>query len=103
MNGSSKIACTLSDGELNERVNFISQEVLSGISATVELEDGIELQFPGDESWLHKLTALIAAERKCCTFLHFEMSLLPNHGPILLRLRGESEAKEFLTLFQQVK
>lgn len=96
MNDGSAIACTLSETALDAQVNFISQEVLSGVSAIVELEDGYELQFPGDERWIRKLTDLIVAERECCTFFQIEMILLPNRGAILLRLRGENGIKEQL-------
>lgn len=96
MNEPRTIACTLSEPRLKERVNFISEEILSGASAMVELEDGYEMQFPSDEIWLRKLTDLIAAERKCCTFFQFELILLPNHGPISLRLRGDDGVKEYL-------
>lgn len=87
--------CTLPEAELGERVGFITQEILSGVSATVELEDGVELHFPGDEIWLRKVTDLIAAERKCCTFLRFELIALPQHGSLLLRIRGDG-VKDFL-------
>lgn len=96
MNDISPIACTLSETARNEQVNFISQEILSGVSATVELEDGYELQFPGDERWIRTLTDLIIAERKCCTFFRFELIFLPNHGSLLLRMRGEKGIKKQL-------
>lgn len=96
MKNSSPIACTLSATALTEQANFISQEILSGVSTTVELEDGYELHFPGDERWIRKLTDLIIAERKCCTSFRFETIFLPNHGSILLRVRGKNGIKEQL-------
>jgi len=97
MDNTTTIACTLSETQLDERINFISQEILSGASTTVELEDDYELTVPGDEVCLRKLTDFIALERNCCsTVFRFEMTFLPNHGPILLRIRGNGGIKQQL-------
>lgn len=89
--------CTLPETQLDTRIDMISREVLSGVSATAELEDGYELTFPGDEVWLRKLTDFIAFERNCCsTVFRFELIFLPDHGPILLRILGDDGVKEQL-------
>jgi hypothetical protein len=39
----------------------------------------------------------IDAERQCCRFLHFGVTVEPDGGPITLELSGPSGTREFLS------
>jgi len=39
---------------------------------------------------------LIVAERECCPFLTFELAVLPNKGPLMVRVIGPRGAREFV-------
>jgi len=92
----STIACTLSDpNEIEERRRAI-EEVFAGIRERKELADGYEFVFAGDEAWAARLMEFVAAERKCCPFLQFELAFEQDSGPIHLRLRGGAGVKEFV-------
>lgn len=91
----SAIACNLSGAEWATR----QQEIVSIFEESQqvnELPDGYALSYPGDDAWATKLFEFIAAERRCCPFLTFELVFESNEGSIWLRLRG-AEVKE---LFQ---
>jgi len=42
------------------------------------------------------LLEFIAAERRCCPFLSFEIAFEPHAGPLWLRMRGSPRVKAFI-------
>jgi len=50
----------------------------------------------GDIKSIALVTELIMAERECCPFLKFELSLEPGMGPVSVRMTGPAGTKEFL-------
>ena len=90
------IACLLSERDYAIR----SEELASGLFAAVEevgeLEDGYGYRFAGDGSQLEPLLEFIAAERRCCPFLTFEIAFEPHGGPLWLRMRGSPRVKAFI-------
>src|SRR5918997_530838 len=90
------IACLLSEREYAIR----SEELASGIFAAVEdiaeLPDGYGYRFSGDGNQLEQLLEFIAAERRCCPFLTFEIVFEPHGGPLWLRMRGSPRVKAFI-------
>jgi hypothetical protein len=59
-----------------------------------ELPDGFAFRFPADE--YQAVTEFVARERLCCPFLAFTLELLPDQGPLVLRLTGAEGVKEFI-------
>ena len=45
---------------------------------------------------LQLAAAFVAAERRCCPFLTFEIAFEPHGGPVWLRLRGSPRIKQFV-------
>ena len=90
------IACLLSERDYAIR----SEELAGGLFATVEaideLPDGYAYRFAGAESPLESLLEFIAAERRCCPFLTFEIAFEPHGGPLWLRMRGSPRVKAFI-------
>jgi hypothetical protein len=76
------------------------EELAGGLFAAVEevaeLPDGYAYRFPSDGGQLEPLLEFIAAERRCCPFLAFELAFAPHGGPLWLRLRGSPQAKAFI-------
>ena len=90
------IACSLSTAELRGReAKFLAQFRCVGIEIE-ELAEGYAFRLPGDGKWIGLIAELIVAERECCPFLAFEVSALPNMGPVIVRLTGPASTKEFL-------
>jgi hypothetical protein len=92
------IACSLSNAELRKREASLFALFKSAVIATEELSDGYLFQLPGDSRSLTAVTELIAAERECCRFLAFELTMPPNLGPMTLRVTGPPGAKVFLSI-----
>jgi hypothetical protein len=90
------IGCLLSERDYAIR----SEELASGLFATideiVELPDGYAYRFAGGDRALESLIEFIAAERRCCPFLGFEIAFEPHGGPMWLRMRGSPRVKAFI-------
>jgi hypothetical protein len=90
------IACVLTSAELREREATLLAQFRAAIVKTEELQDGYALHIPGGGDSIRQVAELIVAERECCPFLVFEVSALPNMGPVTVRIMGPDGTKEFV-------
>src|SRR5712692_6881386 len=90
------VACCLSDAELRKRVAKLLTQFESAVIATEELPDGYVFRVPGDKKWMRVVWEAIVAERECCPFLTFELTVQPNMGPVSVRVTGPAGTKDFL-------
>lgn len=65
--------------------------------ASEPLPNGVRLQFDASSEVLQAIVSTIDAERQCCRFLRFELTLEPDGGPIRLTLTGPAGTAEFLS------
>jgi hypothetical protein len=90
------ILCTLTPQTLATR----RAELLSGLvrraEAVEDLADGYRLRFAPSDETLAAIASTIAAERLCCRFLRFEMTVEPDGGPLFLSVRAPEGARDFL-------
>jgi hypothetical protein len=91
------IVCSLTSAELGEREATLLAQFRAAIIKTEELQDGYAFHVPGDGERIRQVAELIVAERECCPFLVFEVSALPNMGPVTVRVSGPAGTKEFLS------
>jgi hypothetical protein len=91
-----RVACCLSDAELRKRVATLVARFESAVLATEELPDGYVFRVPGDKKWMAVVWEAIVAERECCPFLTFELTVQPNMGPVSVRVTGPAGTKDFL-------
>jgi len=91
-----RISCCLSDSELHKRMAMVLARFVSAVIATEELPDGYVFRVPGDKKWMAAVWEAIAAERECCPFLTFELTALPNRGPVTVCVTGPAGTKDFL-------
>jgi hypothetical protein len=96
MSSDTPIACRLSDSEFRKREATLLTEFKSAVMTTEELHDGYVFRVSGDAKSLAVVTELIAAERECCPFLTFELTVPSSMGPLVVGVRGPSGAKDFL-------
>ncbi len=68
------------------------------VTAREALDNGLRLRFAasGDET-LPVIARAIDAERRYCRFLHFQVTVHPDEGPIVLELTGPTGTREFLS------
>src|SRR5688500_17293084 len=59
--------------------------------------DGYMLTFAPSTEALHAIATVIEAERHCCRWLRFDLTVNPDNGTMILALSGPDGAREFLT------
>ena len=90
------VACCLSDAELRKREATLLADFKAALTGWQELNDGYAFFLPGNSEWIVLVAELIVAERECCPFLKFELSMEPGMGPVSIRMTGPAGTKEFL-------
>ena len=79
------VACRLPARELAVRRRVVADEIFRGALRADELEDGYVFTFVGDEEKTAELAQFIAAERRCCPFLTFELLFEPEGAQAMIR------------------
>jgi hypothetical protein len=90
------IACLLTEREAAIRGEELAGGLFTAVEEVAEIPDGYGYRFPSEGSQLEPLLEFIAAERRCCPFLTFELAFEPYGGPLWLRLRGSPPVKAFI-------
>ena len=96
--------CRLTSAELRERVGEVEAELLTGVVAVDEADNGYRFWFEATEDRLLALARFVHFESVCCPFLSFEMALAGTtvsasaEEPrfVSLRLSGPMGTREFL-------
>lgn len=93
---SEPIACSLDPAALRARREGLLPGI-AGQARRIELIDGgVRLQF-ADAALLTAIASMIDAERQCCRFLAFALTVTPAGGPMSLDITGPAGTQEFLT------
>jgi hypothetical protein len=76
------------------------QNLLSALASRADrrgaLPDGYRLQFAAHGDVLSAIAEAVDAERQCCRFVRFTVTVEPDDGPISLDLTGPAGTQEFL-------
>ena len=91
------VACTLSPAAVSARREGLLSELLRRANSHEETEDGYRLHFAADDDALFTIARAVNAERQCCRFLRFRVTVEPDGGPMSLELTGPAGTREFLT------
>lgn len=91
------IACTLNPAALKARTEGLLVDLVGRADQRLELTDGHRLRFAASEETLVAIARTVDAERQCCSFLRFTITVEPDEGPITLDLTGPSGTREFLS------
>ncbi len=90
------IACTLSPAALNARKANLLNVLLRRANERRELPDGYRLRFAPEGDVLSVIAQAVDAERQCCRFLRFTVTVEPDDGQISVDLTGPAGTREFL-------
>ena len=90
------VACTLSPAALKARKENLLKALLDRANQRWELPDGYRLRFVAEGDMLSAIARTVDAERQCCRFLRFTVTVEPDDGPISLDLTGPAGTREFL-------
>ena len=90
------IACTLSPDALRVRRDGLLADLLRRAERHELTRDGLRVCFPPDADTLARLAQVVDAERRCCQFLRFVITVEPDGGPVTLELSGPAGTREFV-------
>jgi hypothetical protein len=89
------IACTLNKADLDKRQDELNA-LIKSVCGVRQIQNGFALQFDGSTKNVMAIARIIAQERLCCRFLHFQLIAEPNAGSLWLEVSGPRETAQFL-------
>lgn len=92
----SPIVCSLSPAALVARRENLLNALFDRANERTELPNGCRLRFVTEGEILFEIARAVDAERQCCRFLSFTVSVEADGGPITLELTGPPGTREFL-------
>lgn len=90
------IACELTPAEIAARREGLLPGLLEKAQEQVSLDNGMRWVFAPSGDFLNAAVKTIDAERQCCKFLKFELTVEPDGGPMRLDITGPPGTAEFL-------
>ena len=93
----SPVVCTLSPAALDARRAGLLAALFRRAEYHEALPNGHRLRFAVSPEIMTLIASAIDAERQCCRFLRFSLTVEPDEGPILLELTGPDGTQEFLS------
>jgi hypothetical protein len=91
------IACTLSPEDLRQRRAELLPGLLARAVGQETLAAGMRFRFEPASETLAEIMRVIDAERQCCRFLRFELSVAPDLGPMVFTVSGPPGTLDFLS------
>lgn len=88
------VVCTLTPATIATRKAALLPGLVKRAESREDRADSLRLKFRSDE--LSAILATVDAERQCCRFLRFEITIEPDGGPIWVNLAGPPGTREFL-------
>jgi hypothetical protein len=90
------IVCTLTPSELRARGETLIPALAKRAEQIEPITDGYRLRFQAAGNVVSVIAQTIEAERQCCRFLRFDLSVEAGGGPIALTITGPSGTSDFL-------
>jgi hypothetical protein len=90
------IACTLQPRELAARAAALLPGVARLAISRIPIEGGYRFEFAPSSETLSAIVGAIDADRQCCRFLRFQLTIDPDQGPVRLDVTGPAGTREFL-------
>src|ERR1700694_3103839 len=90
------IACELTPAELTARREGLLAGLLEKAQERMSLSNGLRFSFAPSSEFLRAAVQTIDAERRCCKFLKFELTVEPDGGQMWLEITGPPGTAEFL-------
>lgn len=90
------IACTLGPATLKARREDLLGSLVRRADERLDLRHGYRVGFTAADDILPTIATVIDAERHCCRFLTFQVTVEPDGGPIWLEVTGPPGTREFL-------
>ena len=91
------IACTLTPEALRTRREGLLVDLARRAERREDLSDGLRLEFAPAGDTIALIAQVVDAERHCCRFLRFDMTVEPNGGSVFLSLTGPAGTRDFVS------
>jgi amino-acid N-acetyltransferase len=91
------VACSLPSDELAARREALLPGLMKRAIDRREVGGGFRYSFEPSGDILPVIARVIDAERQCCRFLRFQVTVEPANGPIAVEITGPSGTREFLS------
>ena len=88
------VMCTLTPETVATRKAALLPGLARRAESREDTADGVRFRFSADA--FSVLASTVEAERQCCRFLRFDISVEPDGGPIWLSLSGPPGTRDFL-------
>jgi hypothetical protein len=92
------VACTLSPDALEARRDGLLADLLQRAEHHELTEHGLRVRFAPVADAVATIARLVDAERQCCRFLRFVVTVEPDGGPVWLELSGPPGTREFIAV-----
>ena len=90
------IACTLTSTDRQRRRDDLLVGLVQAAEQSEATESGFRFRFAASSETLTRIATVIDAERQCCRFLRFQLTVEPDLGPICLEVSGPPGTADFL-------
>ena len=90
------IACTLTPEALRARREGLLMGLVRRAEHRQDLLEGLRLQFAPSGETIALIAQAVDAERHCCRFLRFGITIEPDGGPVFLDLSGPPGTRDFV-------
>ena len=91
------VACTLTPDALRSRRDGLLKDLVGRARGREDLHEGVRLEFAPSAETIALLAGAVEAERHCCRFLRFAITVEPDGGPMFLELTGPPGTRDFMT------
>jgi hypothetical protein len=91
------IACTLTPEALRTRREGLLTDLVRRSERREDLPDGLRLECVPAAETIALIARAVEAERHCCRFLRFRMTVEPDGGPLFLDLTGPAGTRDFIS------
>lgn len=91
------IACTLTPEALRTRRESLLVDLARRAERREDLSDGLRLEFAPSGDTIALIARVVDAERHCCRFLRFDMTVEPDGGSVFLALTGPAGTRDFVS------
>jgi hypothetical protein len=90
------IACTLTPETIRTRRAALLSGLVARAEVRQDLPNGFRARFASASDVLATVLQTVEAERHCCKFLKFQVTVDPDDGPIWLEVTGPDGTADFL-------
>ena len=90
------IACTLTPDALRARRAGLLSDVVRRAEDREDVPEGLRLRFAPTSDTLAAIARAVEAERHCCRFLRFGITVEADGGPVFLELTGPPGTRAFI-------